>query len=331
MYYLGVDGGGTKTDFMLIKESGELLSFFRTGTCHYKEIGLEQFEKVIREGLQEVTKTAGLKVKDICFTFLGIPCYGEYKADIPVLNDIISSLLSSGFQCGNDVEAAWAGSLACRPGINIVAGTGAIGFGRDPEGNSARASGWGYFCGDEGSGYWLGKKLISNFTKQADGRLEKTPLYDIVCTEFNLDDDFDFITVVHDDLELKRSKIARLAVLLDRAADRGDKKAFELFDKAAYEHSLTAEALRGKLNFTGVDEVVVSYSGGVFKAGDYILDPLRKYLHSHKMILKKPELSPAAGAAFYALQLDSEFTADSQKLQPIKNKLQKEEQKKFIN
>ena len=330
MYYLGVDGGGTKTDFILITKKGQILSYFRTGTCHYKEIGLERFEKVIKEGIRKVTGEAGLEAEDISFAFLGIPCYGEFKEDIPVLKGIISSVLGEDFKCGNDVEAAWAGSLACKPGINIVAGTGAIGFGRDPDGNSARASGWGYFCGDEGSGYWLGKKLISLFTKEADGRIEKTVLYHLIRDEFSLEDDFDFISVVHDELELKRSKIARLAVILDRAADQGDQKALELFDQAAYEHSLTAAALRDKLNFAGPDQLPVSYSGGVFKAGEYILDPLRNYLHKKNMVLKKPELSPAVGAVFYALQLDSKSSADSQQLHKIKNTLQKE-QEKFIN
>ena len=75
---------------------------------------------------------------------------------------------------------AGGGSLACRAGINLVAGTGAIGFGKDSFGKTARSAGWGYFCGDEGSAYWLGKQLISIFGKEADGRKAKTPLYDIV-------------------------------------------------------------------------------------------------------------------------------------------------------
>lgn len=69
-----------------------------------------------------------------------------------VLNSIVGKALSSSnYKCGNDSQAAWAGSLACQPGVNIVAGTGAIGFGVDANGNMARASGWGPFCGDEGS------------------------------------------------------------------------------------------------------------------------------------------------------------------------------------
>ena len=248
------------------------------------------------------------------------------------MEEIVQKVLkgTENFQCGNDVEAGWAGSLACRPGINIVAGTGAIGFGRDKDGNSARASGWGYFMGDEGSGYWLGKKLISLFTKQADGREPKTPLYEIVRNTYNLEKDFDFIDVIYEDMEMKRDQVAKLALLLDKAIEQGDKKAEELFEKAAYEHSLTVKAIIDKLNLTKDDELLVSYSGGVFKAGKYILKPFKKYLQSgetKKVKLMEPVLKPVTGAALYSMML-AENKDIKENFDLILDQLKKEEKRR---
>ena len=198
MYYLGIDGGGTKTAFEIINGNGNILSSLKTETCNYIQIGKEKFGKVIREGVAAVCDKAEIQTTDLCFTCIGIPSFGEISTDTSDLISIAKEALhSNNIKCVNDVEVAWAGSLACNPGINLLAGTGALGYGKDQKNNAVRVGGWGYFCGDEGSAYWLGKKLIELFTKEADGRIAKGKTYDIVCREFNLNSDFDFISVIY--------------------------------------------------------------------------------------------------------------------------------------
>jgi N-acetylglucosamine kinase-like BadF-type ATPase len=328
MYYLGVDGGGTKTAFVLIDEEGKLCSYTKMKSCHYIQVGFKKFEEIIKNGIKKVCDLNGCKIDDISYSFLGLPGFGESKEDEIKLVRIVEKILNSkNFRCGNDVEAGWAGSLACEPGINIVGGTGAIGFGKDHTGNSARASGWGYYCGDEGSAYWLGKKLISYYTKQADGRLTKTPLYNIVKGEFNLKRDFDLITVVYEDLEMKRDKVASIAPLLYKAAQQNDKHAINLYKEAGYEHSLTVKAIIDKLNFNKSNKILVSYSGGVFKAGKYILDPFKEYLSDENIKLIKPKLLPVTGAALYAMKIDDENNSNKRDYNIIIDKIQNEEKK----
>lgn len=304
MYFLGVDGGGTKTNFMVINEEGKIISFITTGTCHYIQLGFEKTYQVLKDGINSVCEKAGITISDLNYSFLGLPAYGEIIHGTRRLEEIVNQIFKTvgRFKCGNDVEAGWAGSLACQPGINLVAGTGTIGYGVDQNGNTARASGWGYFCGDEGSAYWLGKKLIFTFSKEADGRIEKTALYNIVRDNFNLKRDLDFISVLYNDLERKRDRIAGLAILLYKAAQAGDQKAINIFREAAYEHSLTIKAIISKLDFTREEKILVSYSGGVFNAGSYILKPLKEYLTEEGVKFVEPLLKPVTGAAFYALQ-----------------------------
>ncbi len=328
MYYLGVDGGGTKTAFVLIDKSGNVCSYTKMKSCHYIQVGFEKFKEIIKNGIKKVCELNDCRIDEIRYSFLGLPGFGENKEDEAKLVKIVEDILNSkSFQCGNDVEAGWAGSLACEPGINIVGGTGAIGFGKDHTGNSTRASGWGYYCGDEGSAYWLGKKLISIFGKEADGRLEKTPIYQIVRDEFKLKRDLDFITVVYNQLEMKRDKVASIAPLLYKAAKKGDSNAIELYKEAAYEHSLTVKAIIEKLSFKEDNKILVSYSGGIFKAGEYVLDPFKKYLTDVNVKLIKPRLLPVTGAALYAMKLDDEYNIKARDYGKIIDKIQNEERK----
>ena len=210
----------------------------------------------------------------------------------------------------NDSEVAWAGSLACNPGINIVAGTGAIGFGIDSKGNTRRASGWGDLCGDEGSAYWISLKMIEAFTKQADGREERTRLYNIVRDELEIEDDFEILDIVLNKLDRRRDKIASLANLLFIAAEDDDHIAIEIYKEAAREHFLTIRALVEKMEFEEDEEILVSYSGGVFKSGKHILEPLESLIKSYRSDIKliKPILNPGSGAALYALKLSGQNT-----------------------
>ncbi|MGO1713147.1 MAG: BadF/BadG/BcrA/BcrD ATPase family protein, partial [Senegalia sp. (in: firmicutes)] len=117
MNFLGVDGGGTSTEFILINERGEILSQVLKETCHYKNTSFDTFKRVLKEGIDEVCENANIKIDNINYSYFGIPGYGEISADMPVLEKIIKDLLNDlNFKIGNDSEVGWAGSLAAMPG-----------------------------------------------------------------------------------------------------------------------------------------------------------------------------------------------------------------------
>lgn len=303
MKFLGIDGGGTSTNFLIIDGTGRILSYVTKPTCHYLNTSLDTFANIMAEGIGEVCRKINISVLDLAYSFVGIPGYGEIEKDMEILDSIMEKTLQKDkYKCGNDSVAAWAGSLACEPGINIVAGTGAIGFGVDGKGKQARASGWGEFCGDEGSAYWLGQNLVNLFTKQADGRMEKSPLYYIVKEELNLKKDFEILDYLINKIGLKRDKVAQLGKLVYKAAEAGDENAKNLYVHGAYEHYLTISSIINRLDFK--DKILISYSGGVFNAGDYILKPLKANLEKtyENIELIEPILSPLSGAALYALK-----------------------------
>lgn len=305
MFYIGVDGGGTKTAFSLIDKNGMEVASVEKETCHFAQVGISGFRSVFKEGTEELLSKADLSLEDITYLFFGIPGYGEILEKDKEMKIVLSQLFpKKNFTCGNDVEASWAGSLACKPGISIVAGTGAIAYGKNSHNSTARCSGWGDFCGDEGSAYWIAKKGIEVFTKQADYRYERGALYDVFSSKLTLQKSFDLLDLVTVKYEQSRTKVAQLSKLVYEAAVLGDRSAIGIFHQAAEEHFLMIKGIASQLEFHE-DKIPVSYTGGVFQSGDLILKPLKKAIEDAglKCHLIDPILSPVRGSALYAMVL----------------------------
>jgi len=152
----------------------------------------------------------------------------------------------------------------------VVAGTGAIAFGKDESGKTARSGGWSEFFGDEGSCYWVGRKAMQLFSQQADGRMPKDELYMIVRDGLKLKNDFDSIDLVHSEYRNNRDKVATLQLLARDAALAGSQSAIALYREAADELCRLVAAIRDRLQFTGMP-FPVSYSGGLYKTGELVL------------------------------------------------------------
>jgi N-acetylglucosamine kinase-like BadF-type ATPase len=193
------------------------------------------------------------------------------------------------YRCGNDMVCGWAGSLAGQDGINIVAGTGSIGYG-ERKGIAARCGGWGEIFGDEGSAYWIAVQGLNAFSRMCDGRMPAGPLHRIMKRHFDVSADLDICGRVMGDGEPSRDKIASLS---------------RIFDRAAHELAEIIEAIRVQLGYGNLENVLLSYSGGVFRSGDLVLGPLQRHLSafSAHYCLANPIFDPSIGAALYAARL----------------------------
>ncbi len=313
--YMGVDGGGTKTAFVIVDGNGDEVAEHEESGSYHIDIGIAGLRALIDAGVRATLAAAGRSISDIKYAFFGLPAYGEDTALTAELDAIPSGLFKNrNYTCDNDMVCAWAGSLACQDGINIIAGTGSIGYGRY-EGKAARCGGWGEVFGDEGSAYWIAVRGLQLFSKMSDGRAARGPLHGMVRKEFNLIQDLDMSAVVLGTWGSNRARIADFARLMFAAARAGDHQVANIIGSAARELVDIVDSIRESLEFPADVEVRVSYTGGVFKEGDLILTPFRNALNSAaaKYELSAPRFSPALGAAYYAAVLDD--------FGPIKQKL----------
>ncbi|RZZ85413.1 N-acetylglucosamine kinase [Pseudoxanthomonas winnipegensis] len=303
--YLGVDGGGTKTRFALIDAAGTLLAQTQLGTAYHPQVGLDGVRRILEEGIATVLAPLQRGREDIAQAFFGLPAYGEDRRATAALDLIPGQVLGhQRYACDNDMVCGWAGSLACADGINIIAGTGSMGYGRRGAA-AARAGGWGEAFGDEGSAHWIATQGLNAFSRMSDGRLPRGPLHAILRAHFDLDDDLDLCAHVYGEGVGTRGDIARLSVQVAQAADAGDAVAIGIFQQAGEELARIAQALRVLLGFEPGEPVPLSYSGGAFSAGALLMQPFQAALArwSEDFVLRTPIHPPHYGAALYALQL----------------------------
>jgi N-acetylglucosamine kinase-like BadF-type ATPase len=309
--YLGVDGGGTKTEFLLVNESGRVLARQSAGSAYYLETGVDGLRTLLATGIAATLEQGSVTPEKLEFAFVGLPAYGEDSTLVNVLDAAPSPTLSrERYRCGNDMVCGWAGALAGRDGINIVAGTGSIAYGEYAQ-RTARGGGWGELFSDEGSAYWLARASLSLFSRMSDGRAPKGPLYDLLRGHFRLQHDLDLCAAVYGPPPLTRSGIAGLAPLVAQAARSGDAQARDLFEAAAQELAAMVHVVRDRLHAPAGHALPVSYSGGMFHFADLLLEPFRSALHGTDRVYEftTPRLSPGAGAVLYAARLGgSPFT-----------------------
>jgi N-acetylglucosamine kinase-like BadF-type ATPase len=303
--FLGIDGGGSKTRFLLIDERGKVLGSHLEGPAYHLEIGVDALRTMLSRGIRETLGQGGVAAHELTYAFAGLPAYGEDARVLAALDAAPAEALPHGrYRCGNDMVCGWAGALAGADGINIVAGTGSIAYG-EFRGRGARCGGWGELFSDEGSAYWFAREGLRLFSRMSDGRSTRGPLYQSVRSHFALEDDLELCAAIYGTQLSQRSQFAQLSKLVADAAAAGDTEALGLFAAAVQELAQMIDAVRAHLGVPGDVVLPVSYSGGLFQPGGLLLRQLETQLARPPRAyqFRAALLPPHAGAAIYAAKL----------------------------
>ena len=298
-YYIGVDGGATKTAICAAAaDSSEFFSEL-TNSASWREYGVNQVVDNIKDVIYSFPLVKDGNVAGIA---MGLPCFGESEnGDRELEKSIREAFPGIPLYITNDVEVGWAGSLSLTPGVNVVAGTGAIAFGKNESGETARSGGWSEFFGDEGSCYWVGRKVMQLFSQQADGRIPKDALYTTIRNELEIKNDFEFIDLVHREYMTNREKVAALQILARNAANAGSHSVKELYKEAANELCRLVASIRDRLKFKQ-RPFPVSYSGGLYRSEDLVLPHFFTGIEAVGGKPVTPKFEPMYGALLLAFQ-----------------------------
>ncbi|MBR7831742.1 hypothetical protein KDL01_00635 [Actinospica durhamensis] len=302
-YFLGVDGGGTKTAYVVLDGTGRTVAEVVGPSCYYFASGIELLERVLTAGVAEVTAAAGITPDRLDHAFFGLPGYGENSADVPLVDAIVRGLLGHDrFTVDNDMVGGWAGALAGGDGINVVAGTGSIAYG-ERRGVGHRAGGWSELFGDEGSAYWVAVQGLNAFSRMSDGRLPRGPLHTLLAARAGITADLDLVGVVVDRWGGRRAEIAALSTAVVEAADAGDAAAGAILRRAGEELVALVQACREHLGYQDGEPVDVSYSGGMFSAPSFH-QAFTQALQAAgpEYLLRAPAYGPVVGSALYAMK-----------------------------
>ena len=300
--YIGIDGGGSKTKFLCFDSTGRECGSATTIGTYCAQDGIDAVLNRLKDGIAQCLPE---RTTDVLIGF-GMPAYGEnHKLDALATGKIRDAFSPMKIHIDNDSAIGWAGSLAMKPGISVVAGTGSIAYGRDASGKAERCGGWHEFFSDEGSGYWLGKQLLQLFSQQSDGRLQKTVLYDLVRSKLSLQDDFDIISLTNQHYATSRKDTAALQKILLEAARMGDPTAIACYDRASEELSKLVVTVLKQLDFPAGEKVPVSYQGGLVSIPELIRNPVahkvRAAAFPWEIDFCQPKLDPCRGAVLLAV------------------------------
>lgn len=263
-YYIGIDGGGTKTKFDLFDSDKNSIASITTPTIHPAQASFKEVVSVLNTAKEKLL--ANINDRDYVLKVgAGLGGYG-INADYRKKLEGEFSTVFDEFKLYSDAYAAMLGALAGEDGILMIAGTGSIALAKVGD-ETFRCGGFGYRYGDEGSAYSIGKALISRALKEADGRLDKSIVSDLVADYF---DNIGINIIATSDFS--RDKIAGLAAAASKYVENSE-SVRDIFLAAAKEISLHIKAI-GK-NFESGKRIRLSYIGGVFKS-EYIIKCIKE-------------------------------------------------------
>jgi N-acetylglucosamine kinase-like BadF-type ATPase len=299
---IGVDGGGTRTRATVADHSGKTLGTGEAGTSnplvHGVQAAQHELDLAIARAFENAKQPRTI-VAALCMGLGGAGRAREQQELVAWARETIAERV----EVVNDGQIVLAAGTPENWGVAVIAGTGSLAWGRNRAGETARAGGWGYIMGDEGSAFDLARRALRAATQFADGRGDETKLLDAILEFWKLSEPQDLIGRVYRS-GLTHTDIAQLAPIVVACAERGDGVAMRLVADAA-------EALaRGVATVSRALEMShapfpLALTGGLVLGAEFFREQLWRALEQHHCEGAPVELvhHPVQGAVRLALTL----------------------------
>jgi N-acetylglucosamine kinase-like BadF-type ATPase len=284
--YLGIDGGGSKTAFVLEDETGAILGRAESGPSNWLSAGKEEATRNIRAGIQELKA-----IPDV--VACGFAGAGRPEG-VQFFKDCLTSLLPKAkIFVETDAFISYMGAIGIEPGVLLIAGTGSIAIGRRRDGSMIRVGGWGPVFGDEGSGFWIGREAIQSALRANDAGTDPEFVAS-VCNQLQLNSIVDVSASWKSGALTVRSVASLARLLFDRYPSEPANRI--LHDAAKHLAAISHTAI----SKIAVPDCRLSIVGSV-GSQPLMKDLIRK--HGNNLSFEVPRQSPEHGAITWARSL----------------------------
>jgi N-acetylglucosamine kinase len=301
-YVLGLDGGGSKTECVLVQDDGTVISRGRGGGVNRNFISEEGFERSVYDALHGALDAAP-QVRQLHYALGSMSCDGASMRTIAQTYALPPEHMR---WVGEALPARAASDVihGRTAQIVVVAGTGSLVAGWGPDGTPRGVGGAGSIVGDEGSAYWIGVRALTRLVESFDGRRPCDAFAQQMTAALDLPNERTLINRVYGfgKRPMTRDEIAAVAPHVSRLANAGDPFACALFAAAAHELAFQTNAVIRLLGLRD-ESVLIQLYGGCFRAGAVIIEPLRKAVteYAPRAELLPPLKCTVIGAAALAL------------------------------
>ena len=300
-YFLGFDGGGTKTDCVLLNAKGDVIGEGHGGPANPLRSGYDGAFSSLRNACAETLAAAKLRPGDITGVCAGLAGAGRRSVVRRIMVFLSQEFPLALTQVATDYEIALEAAAGTGPGVVLIAGTGSVAYGRNAAGETARAGGYGPWIGDECSAFEIGRRAVSAVARTRDMDAPVTVLTDMIPAALDCPD--------WDDLMLRIMKnpddvFPKLFPVVEAAANSEDSAAKEIMFASAIGMGNLAMIVIRRLGMKGQQFPLVK-CGGVFGHCRMLDTMLDSVLASGALRAKlsRLEISPAIGAARMAARL----------------------------
>jgi N-acetylglucosamine kinase-like BadF-type ATPase len=217
---IGVDGGGTKTELILIDEMGELVERHLAGGCNPSIAGPESARKTLATALSRIRAHHPVSHTLLCMA--GAPSFWSETAATLQADEGFGKV-----DAVDDSRPVLELATGGKPGLVLHAGTGSFVAAQAPDGTLHYAGGTGWRFGDPGSGYDLGRRAVSKAILELQGWQLTTRLSTLVRDHTGLTTAAEITRHFYQHAEPNK-QIAALAPALLRLAAEGDHAAHQV-------------------------------------------------------------------------------------------------------
>ncbi len=298
-YFIGIDGGGTKTKASLVNENLNIIAEGVGSPSNFLVFDINEIANSILELASNICTSGNVELSKVNSILIGTAGAGREEDAERLRSAVISSakkknIAITNFHVESDARIALEGAFAGKPGSILIAGTGSIMFGKDADKNIHRVGGFGRILGDEGSGFHIGRAGLSAIAKSFDGRNATTLLTELVKEKFNISDSTQLINEIY-----KNSfDIPQVAPLVIEAATKDDEICKKILNTEVGELVQHINAMKEKIN---EDVLSISLIGGTITTDNYYANLFRaKVKEIADVKIVDAELPPEIGAALMA-------------------------------
>jgi N-acetylglucosamine kinase-like BadF-type ATPase len=298
-YYIGIDAGGTTWDAVLCRQDNIVLAENSFDGLNLRSVSNpRKIAFKLQQVIADMADLGSLLPAQITLTTLAGAGAGNIKLRESLEAACQDVIPQNPIRVVTDADAALEGAFEGGAGIIVIAGTGSISIGKDSEGNFARSGGYGYIFGDEGSGFWIGKRAVQTCL-EAHYKGDNTPFLEKICLKFEVKTINEVLNIIYSH-EHPAAKTAEIAPIVFEAADSGDEISKSIIKEAGEAIGLLVKQTADKLKFE--KEIKFCLIGGLSKRVSVLKNHILSKL-PERFEFVTPQYPPTVGAVILGKKL----------------------------